>query len=61
MKIYFFFDETMFQITIMRSNTTVVSIESALFNICSYYSSYTWSKNIPLTVKYSYTVCYVKL
>ena len=59
-QIYFFY-ETMFQITIMRSDTTVVSIESVLFNICSYYNSYTWSKNIPLTIKYRYTVSYVKL
>ena len=46
---YFFFHET----TSMQSDTTVVSIAAVFFNTCSYYNSYTWSKNTELTVKKS--------
>ena len=34
----------------MESDTTVVSIATVFFNSCSYYDSYTWSKNITLTL-----------
>ena len=46
-----FFHEIMFQITIMQSDATVVSIVAIFFNSCSYYNSYTQSKNIKLTVQ----------
>ena len=59
--LFFFFHETLFQITIMRSDDTVVSVAAVFFNSCSYYNSYTWSKNIALTVKKSYTLWYVQL
>ena len=50
-ELFFFFHETMFQITIMQSDTTVASIAADFFNSCSCYNCYTWSKNITLTVK----------
>ena len=49
--LFLFFHEIMFQITIMQSDATVVSIVAIFFNSCSYYNSYTQSKNIKLTVK----------
>ena len=51
MNTYFFFHETMFEISIMQSDTTVVYIAIVFFKKNSYYNSYTWSKNITLTVK----------
>ena len=39
--LFIFFHETMFQITIMRSDTTVVSI-AAVFSIAAPFNSYTW-------------------
>ena len=47
----FFFHDTMFYITIMQLDTTVVSIAAVFLNSCRYYNSYTWSKNITLTVE----------
>ena len=44
--LFFFFHETLFQITIMRSDDTVVSVAAVFFNSCSYYNSYTWSKTL---------------
>ena len=43
--LFLFFHEIMFQITIMQSDATVVSIAAIFFNSCSYYNSYTVKKH----------------
>ena len=40
----FFVRETMFEISIMESDATAVSIAAVFFYKSSYYNSYTWSK-----------------